>query len=110
MTIDYEKSELYDFFGGQLHNYWPEEYGTWENAINDYLTQVNLHICDKIRKELNTIIELGLDEEILDQIIGDELNGNIYPPGLGMTYHEWLEKVLAMVEDWIKKKKDEQSS
>jgi hypothetical protein len=109
MKLDYKNSQLYNFLGGNLHNFWPEEYGTWENAINDYLTHEGLPVLEKIQKELKIIKDSGFDEGDLRRIVTKELRANFYAPGDGTTYQVWLEKIAIMVEAWIKKKKEEQS-
>ncbi len=114
MKDNHEDSEKYadlmNIFGGQLHNNWTEEYGTWENAIDFYCKWSRSDLLSEISAQLRVIIEAGHDEDTLSRIINDECYGNIYPPGIGLTYQQWLEMVDAMLMNWVEKKRAEKEN
>jgi hypothetical protein len=108
MQEDSEKyAALGTMFGGQLHNDWTTEYGTWENAIDDFCKRANSKLLMKLTGDLDAILKGGHDEDALAAIANDECYANFYPPGVGMTYRGWLEKVDDMLKNWIEKKSNQ---
>lgn len=80
---------LYQFFGGYVHQDWPEEFGTIEEAVRAYLINEPDDIKQKTQSELSQLIrkiETGeSDETILEQL------GCYYDPySDGMTILGWL--------------------
>lgn len=106
-----EDSERYDrlgtMFGGQLHNDWTSEYGTWENAINFFCERSTSKLLMKLSSDLDAILKGGHDEDALAAIANDECYANFYPPGVGMTYRGWLEKVNGILLNWVARKLDQ---
>lgn len=96
-------------FGGQLHNDWTPEYGTWENAIDDFCNRANSKLLLKLRTQLREIINAAHDEVTLREIVTGDLYANIYAPGIGLTYQQWLEKVDDILKNWIEKKSNQSS-
>ncbi len=85
---------------------WPEMYGTWEEAVNDYAKQKTPETLKTIRKELKGIIDEGHDEGTLRRIVTKELGANFYAPGDGLTYQAWLEKVYGVLGEWVDRRTD----
>ena len=98
-----KKSPLATFFASRLHNMWPEMYGTWEEAINDYARNKSAEKLKAIRKELKEIIQQEHDEGTLRRIVTKDLGANYYAPGDNLTYQEWLQEVYDMLGEWVKK-------
>lgn len=96
------RSRLSSFFASRFHNMWPEMYGTWEEVINDYAKRKKTETLETIRKELKEIIEQEHDEGTLRRIVTKDLGANFYAPGDGLTYQLWLEKVYALLGEWVK--------
>ncbi len=111
MKDNHEDSEKYadliNMFGGQLHNDWTTEYGTWENAIDDYCERERASWLLELRAQLRVIINAAHDEVTLREIVTGDLYANIYAPGIGLTYQTWLEKVDGMLMNWVEKKRNE---
>ncbi|MEY3443182.1 MAG: CdiI immunity protein [Bacteroidota bacterium] len=93
-----------NFFGSRFHNMWPEEYGTWENAVDDFCQQASVDWLRIVRAELILLIDEKYDEEKLDQIVTERCHANFYAPGDNLTYQQWLEKVDDILRNWIEKK------
>ncbi len=99
-----DHSDLMNFFAGRLHNMWPEEYGTWENAIHDICQKKSVSYLTTVQDKLKKVIESKYDEDSLADIVNEKFSANIYPPGMDLTYQKWLEIVNEMVSEWIQKK------
>ncbi|MEY3443518.1 MAG: CdiI immunity protein [Bacteroidota bacterium] len=93
-----------NFLGSRFHNVWPEEYGTWENAVDDFCQRSSVDWLEIVQAELIKLIDAKYDEEILDQIVTEQCHANFYAPGDNLTYQAWLEKVDDMLNNWIEKK------
>ncbi|MBK9453873.1 MAG: hypothetical protein IPN95_31665 [Bacteroidetes bacterium] len=99
-TLNYE--ELTNFFAGQYHNQWPEEYGTWENALSDVCRRSSIPWLKLIMNELTTLLAFKLDEATLKVIITKECHANYHAPADGHSYQEWLEKLRSKLAGFIK--------
>jgi hypothetical protein len=95
---------LRKMLSARLHNMWPEEYGTWENAIDDYCEQASADQLLDVILQLRGIIRANLDEDTLAVIVNYKCHGNIHPPGISLTYQQWLEVLEQMIDQWIQKK------
>ena len=104
MSKNYKNFKLRNILGGVFHNFWPEEYGTWHNAIDDAFERNSLPALKQVRTELEVLLKEPYSEKELRKIITRELSANYYPPGDNLSYREWLNKILALNVDWIKKK------
>lgn len=109
MDEDLTYATLTNMFGGQLHNDWTSEYGTWENAIDDYCDWASPNWLMKLRTQLRVIIDAAHDEVTLREIVTGDLYANIYAPGIGLTYQQWLEKVDDILKNWIERKSNQSS-
>jgi hypothetical protein len=109
MNWEEKNPSLFYFLSGQFNNMWPEMYGIWENAVDEYMARLKVATIERIREGLHIILSEDTNEETLEKIVTEELKANFYAPGDGTTYQAWLEKVYEMAGEWIKKKKEEQS-
>lgn len=102
-------SELLNF----LHQDWKIMF-EWEGSKPDYqmairkLKVANLpDVRQKITSELTKIISCNFDEEKLEEIVNDEFGSAFYPPGVGLSYQNWLNEILRIFEEPIEKTKGE---
>jgi hypothetical protein len=107
MEAENKYENLSDFLGVRFHNMWPEEYGTWENAINDICKSSGLDWLQTVLLDLQELIGCRHIENILQRIVTEQCNANIYAPGIGLTYQQWLEKVDEILMTWVEKKRME---
>jgi CdiI immunity protein len=49
-------------------------------------------------REFEEFLGLELSEKELEEIVTDDLAANVYATGLGLTYRQWLEAVLDILE------------
>lgn len=109
MAIDYRKThfDLYQFFGGYLNQSWKEIY-IWEGneptyppIIRKFRKESSRERIDKTISQLKDIIKIGkgCDEDGWMDILTWGLSLGYYPPGVGLTYEEWLEDVLGILEE-----------
>ena len=92
-------------FGGYFHNIWPELFGTWEGVVSNIIDDYNASTLGEDIKDLEKILSAGHSESALEKIVNRDLGANVNPPGMDMTYQDWLSKVLKMFQDGLKKKK-----
>ncbi len=63
----------------------------------------------KKKTELKEFLELSSswNEDKLEDILLNDFNGSIYAPGVGITYREFLEGILEVLEEPMEKTKSE---
>jgi CdiI immunity protein len=49
-------------------------------------------------RELEDFLKLNLSEQELADMLFDDLGANVHAPGMGLTYRQWLEAVLAILK------------
>ena len=103
------ESRLRSFLGSQFHNAWPEVFGTWDNAIDDYCKRKTAESLLVVLQELDELIGSNFDEESLRGLVKKEFSANFYPPGAGLSYRQWFELIRAITAEWLKKKQQEAS-
>lgn len=86
-------SKLRYFFSAYFHNFWPDESGNWEVVVNNFVTNNPVESVHKAIDELDGLLDEDNGEASLKKIVTRKLGANVYPPGLDMTYREWLEAV-----------------
>jgi CdiI immunity protein len=97
---------LFHVFGGYLnqsfhHIYvWEDKKPQYEPLIRKYKTEDTQEGIDKTIAQLKDIMIIGKgsDEEGWGNIL-DDLSLGYYPPGDNLTYEEWLEDVLKILEE-----------
>ena len=99
---------LFQFFGGYFHNIWPELYPSKKDeapylaVLSSYLKQEADKYIAIVAGELMELINLEIEESTLRRIVTKDLGANIYPPGIGMTYQEWLIDVHRILTEKVK--------
>jgi hypothetical protein len=81
---------LEELLGSYLHMDWSEEHSDVWSAIDDFMTD-NPSMAPELVTEAQSMLDTH-DEEQLAQWVGARTTG-YYPPGDGMTYHQWLERL-----------------
>ena len=97
MPKSYKDFMLRHVLGGVFHNFWPEEYGSWQNAIDDAFERNSIHILKQVQIEIESLLQASHSDKALRKIITRDLSANYYAPGDNHTYQEWLTKVLGSV-------------
>lgn len=110
----YEKefSELYQYLGGLFHQYWKDVFdwkgqeANFEGVVRYFKIRNSKHYEKEELKELKEFLNLDLTESQVEDVM-DEWNIAYYPYGSNMTYIEWLNGILKILEEPIEKTKRE---
>lgn len=107
--MDYYEShhELFQLFGGYLNQSWLDIYiwdgrePSYSTIIRKYKTEDSKEGIKKTISELKNIIGIAkhYDEEKWGNILTWELGLGYDPSGDNLTYREWLEDVLKILEE-----------
>lgn len=111
---NYEKrfSELNQYLGGLFHQYWKNVFDwkgqneSFEGVVRYFKVRNSEHYEKEELKELKEFLNLGLTESEIENVM-DEWNIAYYPYGANMTYIEWLNDVLGILEEPMEKTKKE---
>ena len=80
------------FFGLCFNPFWVDKHETIDGAVQDFIQRTDLDFLNQILNDLQNFIkeyEFSDEKHLLDLVyIG--LSGNVYPPGSGLTYKQWL--------------------
>ena len=90
--LDRRYPEIAQFFGGYLHQDWPEDAGSWEAAVDQFLAGES---AEHVRRAVADLERL-LDERRNDVELSRALDafGNAYDPTPdGLSLREWLTRV-----------------
>lgn len=91
-------TELGHLLGAYLNLDWPEEYGTWWAAVDDYC--VHEPSAKNLVPEIEEVLRTITSEAGLRRLVVDELDSGYLPDADGTTtYREWLEAVAWRVRD-----------
>jgi hypothetical protein len=93
---DYD--ELWQLFACYLCEDWPEEYGTWERAIDAAVLGRSRHIEVALRR-LENLLALQLSSKDLRRVLGNLSCG--YWPGTEEHYEPWLSEVAGRIRSTI---------
>lgn len=107
MAQDYAKQypKLKYFFSSYFHMDWKSLYNwnggtpSFEIVVRDFASTESKGIVIQATRELEQLVTASLTEADLREIVAYQLGANIYAPGLGMTYHQWLAKILSILQE-----------
>jgi CdiI immunity protein len=80
---------LFHLFGCYFHQDFFLDFGTWEDALSQFLKDEPKDSIDATVKELRDLLARNMDEQELSRTIGF-LACYYYPPGDGLTTLGWL--------------------
>ena len=69
---------LSDFFGGFLHEDWPEMHGTPDKAVDQAIVEHPLDLQQQVRRELANLLEATTDDVDLRSKLNDGLGVCVY--------------------------------
>lgn len=94
-------SEFLSFFGQdwKIMFEWEDISPNFESAIRKLKIDNSTSIRQKIIDELKKILSSNYDETKLREIIREDFHSAFYPPGINLTYREWLEYILEIFEE-----------
>ncbi|MEZ4594924.1 MAG: contact-dependent growth inhibition system immunity protein [Chloroflexota bacterium] len=105
---DYETlyPELKYFFSAYFHSDWVDIYDwhggnpSFQTVVFDFKNESKVTL-DKTTQELKQFLKNShsLSEAELREIVVHKLGANIYPPGRGLTYRQWLQAVLEILKE-----------
>lgn len=87
-------------FGGYLNLDWPEEYGSPERAVHDFMHEVPADAVRQAAAELRQL-RAAVHEESAGNAL-EALGCGFHPPGAGMTLMGWLEQVQTRLDDAVR--------
>ena len=94
--------KLHYLFGGYFHQDWADDerivVGSFEDVVRYFKAMNPAATVSQATRELEEFMRLDLSEDALHDIVVDDLRANVYAPGLGLTYRQWLEAVLGILK------------
>jgi hypothetical protein len=94
--------KLGQFLGCYFHQDWSYEQrlvgGSFENIVHNYVAENPVATVRQATRELEEFLGLDLSEDELHDIVVHDLGANVRAAGLGLTYRQWLEAVLAILK------------
>ncbi len=83
---------LAHFVGAWLHQDWVLDYETVWDALEAF--RVEEPSCvDQLRDDVGRLVSAGLSDAELEELVGDRLGCEYWPPGDGLTFSSWLAEV-----------------
>ena len=91
------------FFSAYFSQIWVDEVKdqgpeSYKEIVNDFIQSESSERIKQTAIELSHLVEEGISEENLKEIITIDLRANVYPPNMGLTYQQWLESVLQLLQ------------
>lgn len=105
---EWRKTEIYQMFGGYLHQDWIYDFVWDEGEKPDFRAAIEAYkedcqntplIISKTRKELEQLIEKKHTNHILESVVFRELGIAINPEAFGLTYQQFLQEVLKILKE-----------
>ena len=103
MTND--ERELETLLGGYFNQDWADDYPNEEAVVAAFLAE-----CDFVKcvipsaRALRALVLGPYDEAELERRLSGELWCDYYPPGVGLTYRQWLQWLLDRFEREIERR------
>ncbi|WP_144053785.1 contact-dependent growth inhibition system immunity protein [Baaleninema simplex] len=97
--------ELKQFFSGYFHQDWTVLHDwkgkrpSFEVIVHEFKTENPQSLINLTVNELESFLDLNLTEADLDMALTRELGSCVYAPGMGLTYRQWLEAILAILKE-----------
>jgi CdiI immunity protein len=110
MELSEKYPALANLVGGYFHQDWKECY-LWDSnpdyppIVRFYKTNNGIDWVNQTIAELKEILSKDYDESTLKTIIYRKLHMNLHLPHWNLTYKEWLEDVLRILEEPMEKTK-----
>lgn len=107
--------ELSGLLGGYFHEDMFYVFD-WNGHEENYKSIIRYHKSiqsnEYLRKEISELKEFLAfsqywDEDKLEDVLLNDFSGSIYAPGIGITYREFLESILEVLEEPMEKTKSE---
>lgn len=107
--------ELSGILGGYFHEDMFDGFD-WQGHQKNYKSVIRYHksIQDKeyLNKEIDELKEFlkliqDWDEDKLEDVLLNDFGGSIYAPGIGITYRKFLQDILEILEEPMRKTKNE---
>jgi hypothetical protein len=93
------------FFSAYFHQDWNHAYD-WQGerpssevVVRDFKAKNPEETVTQATRELEQFLVQVLAEGDLREVVVHELGANVYAPGLGLTYRQWLEAVLDILKE-----------
>ena len=102
MSYDDRYPELGQFLGGYFYQDWADDKrivgGSFEDVVRYFVAMNPAATVSQATRELEEFMELDLSEKELEEIVYEDLKCFVHAPGLGLTYRQWLEAILAILK------------
>lgn len=113
MDLREKHPKLANLIGGYLHQDWEYDYD-WKNTESHYAPVVRFFkthnpqsTIEQATIELKEFLTLNLDEEHLEDVLHHHFVLQMSVSYWNLTYREWLEDVLKILEEPVEKTKKE---
>jgi hypothetical protein len=85
--------QLRQFLGGYFHQDWVVEHATWEEVVDDFISESPRHAVLESASELRDLLVCEFADAELDTVL-ERLGCSVDPAALGLDTGEWLRLVL----------------
>jgi hypothetical protein len=95
MVVRYPRLE--QFFGGYLHQDWPEMFGDWTGAVDSYRNDTSAREREEVAADIEELVRTAASDEALSSQLFQEF-GCCYDPRPdlgGPSIRAWLGAVVA---------------
>ncbi|MFE9816619.1 contact-dependent growth inhibition system immunity protein [Streptomyces sp. NPDC005773] len=87
--------ELNQFLGAYFHQDFSDEYASYKEAIDDYLSGASEHDLDRLLRDITELLTMATTDRYLKQTASDLGMDVSPPPGVGLR--QWLNDVAEIV-------------
>ncbi len=97
--LGYFHEDMFDGFD------WQGRKPTYKEIIRHYKTTANADRVQRALSQLKEFLALSRtwDDDKIDDILGDDFGNCLFAPAYGMTYREFLEGILEILEEPMEK-------
>lgn len=78
---------------------WQGEKSSFQAVVRDFKNSNPKETVIEAIQELEKLLKQDLSEDELSEILSVQLGSEIYVPGLGLTYREWLKVILTTLKE-----------
>jgi hypothetical protein len=84
---------LRQLLGGYFHQDWHAEATSWDEQLRSMGQHEARERLSAALVDIEKLLERQHTEAEIAQILSRDLGCDFYPPGVGLSYHEWLNQV-----------------
>lgn len=82
-----------------LHQDWVLEYADVWAAVDAFIAGEDPRLTAELLAEVSALLATEPDEETVQRLLVEDLGSEYWPPGDGMTFLEWLQRLEGRLRD-----------